>query len=222
VVTYETPALRAGIWAPPGPVVDPAGDLLVATGNGLPADVPGDANSVVRLDPSLRVIARFTAPDYKSLSQTDRDLGSVSPTIVAGGNVLQVGKEGIGYLLPSNLTATLRTFHVCGGAFGGTAVDGDNVYLSCFDGLYALAVSATGQAAVKWSVTGIRPGPPIVAGGAVWAVDRDGALLGYAENNGAKRYSYPVTVAGSFPTLSASGGRLFVADGTRVIAFAGV
>lgn len=136
--------------------------------------------------------------------------------------MLQVGKEGIGYLLPSNLAATLGTFHVCGGAFGGTAVDGDDVYLSCFDGLYALAVTAAGQTTVKWSVTGIRPGPPIVAGGAVWAVDRDGALLGYAENNGAKRYRYPVAVAGSFPTLSASVGRLFVADGTRVIAFAGV
>ena len=177
---------------------------------------------MVRLNPSLRVLARFTAPDYKSLSQTDRDLGSVSPAVVAGGNVLQVGKEGIGYLLPSNLTGTLRTFHVCDGAFGGTAVDGNNVYLSCFDGLYALAVTATAEAAVKWSVTGIRPGPPIVAGGAVWAVDRDGTLLGYSENNAAKRYSYPVAVAGSFPTLSASSGRLFVADGTRVIAFAGV
>ncbi|HEX4865423.1 MAG TPA: PQQ-binding-like beta-propeller repeat protein [Acidimicrobiales bacterium] len=220
--TYETPAERAGIWAPPGPVIDSAGDVLVATGNGLLANVPGDANSVVRLDPSLRVVARFTAPDYQHLSETDGDLGSVSPTIVAGGNVLQVGKEAVGYLLPANLSSPLQTFHACNGAFGGTAVDGDNVYLSCYDGLYALGIPTSGKATVRWAVTGIRPGPPIIAGGTVWTVDRGGALRGYSENDGTKRYSDPVAVAGSFPTLSASGGSLFVTDGTRIIAFSGV
>jgi outer membrane protein assembly factor BamB len=221
-VTYVTQAERAGIWAPPGPVVDTAGDLLIATGNGLPANVPGDANSVIRLDPSLHVVARFTAPDYQSLSENDTDLGSVSPSIVAGGNVLQVGKEGVGYLLPPNLSSPLQTFHVCGGAFGGTAVDGDYVYIACFDGLYALGVSANGRASIRWAVRGIRPGPPIIAGGMVWTVDRGGSLRGYSQADGSSKFANPVSVAGSFPSLSASGGALFVQDGNRIMSFAGV
>lgn len=221
-LTYETPAARAGIWAPPGPVVDGSGDLLVATGNGLPVNVPGDANSVIRLDPSLRVIARFTAPDFQHLSETDTDLGSISPVIVAGGNVLQVGKEGVGYLLPANLGSPRETFHACAGAFGSAAVAGDDVYLSCFDGLYAFTVSAAGKASTRWAVTGISPGPPVIAGGDVWTVSRSGALEGFSQTTGARVYDYPVAVAGSFPSLSAYAGRLFVAGGDRVIAFSGV
>ena len=224
-VTYETPAEQAGIWAPPGPAVDSAGDLLVATGNGTPASVPGDANSVLRLDPSLKVVARFTAPDFEHLSETDGDLGSTSPVLLPGGDVLQVGKEGIGYVLPRGLGSPLQTFHVCGGGFGAGAVSASNVYLSCFDGLYSLNlsrnVSGAGHLSSGWSATGIHPGPPVVAGGVVWMVDRGGALDGFSQSTGAKVYSYPVAVAGSFPTLAASGGRLFVADGHRIIAFGG-
>ena len=222
MAVYKTPAERAGIWAPPGAVIDGAGDLLVATGNGLPANVPGDANSVIRLDPSLRVLARFTAPDFQHLSETDTDLGSISPVLLPGGNVLQVGKEGVGYLLPPNLGSPLETLHVCGGAFGAGAVAGDNIYLSCFDGLYSLNVSGTGRLSSGWSATGIGPGPPVVAGGVVWTIDRSGALDGFSRSTGAKVYSYPVAVAGSFPTLAAARGALFVADGHRIIAFAGV
>jgi len=188
--------------------------------------VPGDANSVLRLDPSLRVLARFTAPDFTHLSETDTDLGSISPVLLPGGNVLQVGKEGIGYLLPPNLGPPLETFHACSGAFGAGVVAGDNIYLSCFDGLYDIKLtganlSGSGRLSSGWSVTGVRPGPPIVAGGVVWTVDRNGALDGFTQSTGARVYSHPVAVAGSFPTLAAAGGTLFVPDGRRIIAFAG-
>jgi outer membrane protein assembly factor BamB len=222
ILTYETPAELAGIWAPPGPVVEGNGNLLVATGNGLPANVAGDANSVIELEPSLRVIHRFTAPDYQHLSQTDTDFGSISPVVVAGGKVFQAGKEGVGYVLPPTLGSPLQTLHVCGGAFGAAAVAGDNVYLSCLDGLFALTITPAGRASSRWAVTGIKPGPPIVAGGAVWTIDRDGSLFGFSEASGTKVYSHPVSVAGSFPTLSSYSGRLFAADGDRVMAFSGV
>ena len=222
MVTYETPATEAGIWAPGGAVVDNAGDIFVATGNGVPVDVPGDANSVIKLDPSLNVLARFTAPDYQHLSATDTDLGSVSPIITTGGDVLQVGKEGTGYLLGSNLGAPLQTFHVCSGGFGAAATTADNIYLSCFDGLYALDSHDAGHLSPTWAATGVKPGPPIVSGGVVWTVDRGGALDGFSETTGKMLYTYPVAVAGSFPTLSADAGKLLVADGKRIIAFGGV
>lgn len=222
MVTYETPATGAGIWAPGGPVVDGAGDIFVATGNGVPVDVPGDANSVIKLDPSLNVLGRFTAPDFQHLSATDTDLGSVSPIITTGGDVLQVGKEGTGYLLGPNLGSPLQSFHVCSGGFGAAATTADNIYLSCFDGLHALDNRDAGHLSPTWAATGIKPGPPIVSGGAVWTVDRSGALDGFSETTGKMVYTYPLAVAGSFPTLCADAGNLLVSDGNRIIAFGGV
>lgn len=216
-LTYTTPAARAGIWAPPGPVIDSTGDLLVATGNGLPVDPPGDANSVIRLTPELSVAATFTAPDYVSLSQTDRDLGSTSPTLV-GTDVLEVGKEGVAYLLDDSLHL-IASSKVCAGGFGGTAVNGSSVFLSCFDGLYALRVSATGVS-VGWKVTG-RPGPPVLAGGDVWTVDRGGHLDGFDMRTGRLVYTGKVMTAGSFPTLSAYEGTLYVPASDHVEAFGG-
>lgn len=218
-VTFTTPAGRAGIWAPPGPVVDADGSLLVATGNGTPVDPPGDANSVIRLTPDLGVSEVFTAPDTVALSDTDRDLGSISPALV-GGDVVQVGKEGVAYLLDAQLHLVSST-RVCGGGFGGTAVAGSTLMLSCFDGLYALQVSGT-SLAVRWKATSLRPGPPVVAGGAVWAVDRAGSIDGFDARTGRPLFSHAVTVAGSFPTLAAYSGSLFVPDGDRVAAFTGV
>lgn len=218
-LTYTTPAARAGIWAPPGPVLDGSGDLLIATGNGTPVSPPGDANSVIRLTPDLAVAARFTAPDTAALSESDRDLGSTSPTIV-NGDVVETGKEGVAYLLAPDLHL-LASAHVCAGGFGGTALAGDTVMLSCFDGLYALQVGGT-SITTRWKDTGIRPGPPIVAGGIVWAVDRGGRLVGYDTQTGRLAYSHAVAVAGSFPTLAAYNGALYVLDGDRVAAFTGV
>jgi outer membrane protein assembly factor BamB len=218
-LTYWTPAGKGGIWSPPGPVVDADGSLLIATGNGAPATPPGDANSVIRLTPDLTVRAIFTAPDFVSLSESDRDLGSTSPSLV-NGEVLQVGKEGIGYLLDSGLHLT-NSAKVCAGGFGGTAVSGNTVFLPCFDGLFALQITPEGID-VRWKVASIRPGPPIVAGGAVWTVGLNGRLDGFDERSGRRVYGHAIAVAGSFPTLAAYNGVLYVPDGDRVAAFGGV
>jgi hypothetical protein len=75
---------------------------------------------------------------------------------------------------------------------------------------------------VAWSVTSVRPGPPIVAGGVVWVIDRAGALVGFSESTGRQVYRYPLSVAGSFPSPAAGGGRLFAPDGDRLVVFEGV
>lgn len=221
-VSYSATAERAGIWSPPGATLDNAGDLLVATGNGLPVDPPGGANSVIRLTPDLNVVASFTAPDSEALSQSDTDLGSTSPTVTPGGDVFQVGKEGVGYLLSPDLKRTLSTTRVCSGGFGGTAVAASSIFLSCFDGLYALALTRGAKVTVRWRAVPLQPGPPVVAGGVVWTVDRAGHLDGFDARSGALVYTHPVSVAGSFPSPAAADGKLYVPSGRRVAAFTGI
>jgi outer membrane protein assembly factor BamB len=225
-LTYETPTARSAIWAPPGPVVDGAGSIYVATGNGLPFDVAGQSDSVLRLSAALAVQSTFTPRNFASLSATDRDLGSTSPTLLPGGLVFQIGKEGIGYVLHAadlgGLGGAAASARICGGGFGGTAVDGGVVFVSCFKGLYAVRVSAGPALTVTWSAGTVRPGPPIVAGGVVWVIDKAGALVGFSESAGKKVYDHALDVAGSFPSPAAADGRLFAPDGDRVSAFGGV
>ena len=75
---------------------------------------------------------------------------------------------------------------------------------------------------MRWKATSLRPGPPIVAGGVVWAVDRDGHVDGFDAQTGRRVYTHTVSVAGSFPTLAAYKGSLYVTDGNRVAAFTGI
>jgi outer membrane protein assembly factor BamB len=225
-VTYETPTARSAIWAPPGPVAAADGSIYVATGNGLPVDVAGQSDTVLRLSPSLEVQSTFTPADYVRLSATDADLGSTSPALLPDGLVFQIGKEGVGYVLHAaelgGVGGEAASARICDGGFGGTAVDGDVVFVSCYDGLYAIRVSPKPALLVSWSVRSVRPGPPTVAGGVVWVVDKSGALAGFSESSGSRVYRHSLSVAGSFPSPAAAGGRLFVPDGNRVAAFGGV
>jgi outer membrane protein assembly factor BamB len=228
-LTWETPAARAGIWAPPG-LVTSNGSLFVATGNGDPIDQIGYSDSVVRLSSALAVQDSFTPRDFAHLSANDLDLGSTSPAILPGGLVFQIGKDGVGYLLEANHLGgsggDIEGVSVCGEGMGGDAVDGNLVVVSCTGGLYAIRVTpptgSTGaQMTVAWAQTSVRPGPPVVAGGEVWDVDRDGAVVGLSLTTGAVQYRHAVTVAGSFPSLSAAGGRLFVPDGDQLMVLSG-
>jgi outer membrane protein assembly factor BamB len=225
-VTYETPTARSAIWAPPGPVAAPDGSIYVATGNGLPVDVAGQSDSVLRLSPSLEVQSTFTPANYVRLSATDADLGSTSPALLPNGLVFQIGKEGVGYVLHATALGGVggeaASARICEGGFGGTAVDGNVIFVSCYDGLYAVRVTAQPALVVSWSARSVRPGPPMVAGGVVWVVDKSGALAGFSESTGAPVYRHSLSVAGSFPSPAAAGGRLFVPDGNRVAAFGGV
>src|SRR6202012_3612392 len=154
--------------------------LYVATGNGMPYDQVDDSDSVLRLSPSLAVQAIFTPSNYESLSANDQALGSPAPALLPDGLVFEVGKEGVGYVLSgSRLGGTggeLTSASVCEGGFGGDAGDGPKVSFSCYPS--PPAAKATGetrpQLKTGWSVTGGTPGPPIIAGGVVWDVDRNG------------------------------------------------
>jgi outer membrane protein assembly factor BamB len=229
-VSFTTDNQRqAGIWGPPGPAVR-VNSLYVATGNGTPYDQVDDSDSVLRLSPTLTLLARFTPANYVSLSANDLDLGSTSPALLPNGLVFEAGKQGIGYLLDgTHLGGTggeLASTQVCDGGFGGAAADGDTVFLSCFNQLAAVGVTAptAGHRAalrVYWTVP-IGAGPPIIAGGIVWDVTRQSQLVGLRPATGRQVASVTtVAVDTSFPTLSASGSRLFVPEGNEVISYTG-
>jgi hypothetical protein len=98
------------------------------------------------------------------------------------------------------------------------------VVFSCYQSLRAVEVTTGAQPRLvtRWSVTGGNPGPPIIAGGVVWDVDRNGTLSGYRLSTGDRVFSTrdaaPTT---SFPSLAASGTRLVVPAGTTVVSFTG-
>lgn len=221
-------ARQGGIWAPAGPVVSADGSLLVGTSNAASQSIYDDANAVVRLSAALAPVDLWAPADWRSLSAADEDESSTSPVLLADGDVVSVGKKGDGFLLSGphlgGVGGQLATASVCpgSGAYGGTATVGSVVYEPCRDGLRALQVGPGPTLKVLWRAGGAGPGAPAVAGGLVWDVDRSGELVGLDPATGAKRQQASVGPVGTpFPTLSVSGGQLFVPAGSTIVGFDG-
>jgi hypothetical protein len=227
VVSFTTANQRqAGIWAPAGESVRD-GSLYVATGNGMPYNQVDDSDSVLRLSPGLAVQGRFTPANFVALSSGDLDLGSTAPALLPDGLVFQVGKQGIGYVLDgSRLGGTggeLGSSDLCEGGFGGDAVDGSTVVFSCYTSLRAVEVTPAAGIHILWSVTSYAAGPPIIAGGVVWDVSRAGLLSGFRLSDGKSVFSTTTApVVTDFPSLSASGSRLIVPEGDKVVSYLGI
>jgi outer membrane protein assembly factor BamB len=215
---------EGGIWAPSGAAVDGSGNLFVATGNG---DSSGFdyGNAVLRLSPKLAQTDFFRVTNAGQENQTDKDLGSVGPTLISGDRLFAIGKDGIGLVLSAGhlggVGGQLFSKAVClGGGFGGLAYQAPFVYVPCSNGLYAVQMSGN-SFNVTWH-TGSSAGPPIVAGGVVWSIDSGATLHGYAPDSGSPVASVDLGSVTHFPTPAAGGGRLFAPAGNQVIAFAGV
>jgi len=227
VVSFTTANQRqAGIWAPAGESVRD-GSLYVATGNGMPDDQVDDSDSVLRLSPGLAVQDRFTPANFAALSSGDLDLGSTAPALLPDGLIFQIGKQGTGYVLDgSRLGGTggeLASSDLCEGGFGGDAVDGSTVVFSCYTSLRAIKVTPTAGIRILWSVTSYAAGPPIIAGGVVWDVSRAGLLSGFRLSDGKSVFSTTTgRVATDFPSLSASGPRLIVPEGDKIVSYLGI
>jgi outer membrane protein assembly factor BamB len=227
VVSFTTPNQRqAGIWAPAGESVRD-GSLYVATGNGMPYAQVDDSDSVLRLSPGLAVQDRFTPASFAALSADDLDLGSTAPALLPDGLIFQIGKQGIGYVLDgSRLGGTggeLASSDLCEGGFGGDAVDGSTVVFSCYTSLRAIEVTPTAGIHILWSVTSYAAGPPIIAGGVVWDVSRAGLLSGFRLSDGKPVFSATTAaVVTDFPSLSASGSRLIVPEGDKIVSYLGI
>jgi len=228
LLNFAVPTQREGaIWAPPGAVVDGGGDLLVATGN---AESAGDfdyANAVIRLSADLKMKDYWAPSDWQALSRSDTDIGSVSPTLLEGNQVFQIGKAGVGYLLNAGNLGKIggEAFkaQVCRAGFGGTAYQPPLLYVPCTDGLIALRVQPN-HFDIAWRVSGQQLNSPIVAYGSVWSVDGGSATLfqvNPADGSVRNRLQLPGPTVAHFLTPTAAGGKIFVTSGKNVLAFGG-
>jgi outer membrane protein assembly factor BamB len=222
LASYIVPTARmGGIWNPTGPVVDGSGNVWVITGNTVSLTAFDYGNAVLRLSPALAVLDYFAPTNWASLNAGDLDLNSLGPILLPGGRVLAVGKTGIAYLLDAanlrHVGSAIATKTIASSPFGTAAVLGWRVFIPGTGGLVALDASATGLT-VAWRVAG-GTGSPIIAAGHVWTLTYGGLLKAVNPSTGAVVYSLQLSAPASrFITLSAANGRLFVADGLRVVA----
>jgi outer membrane protein assembly factor BamB len=219
---------QGAIWAAGNaPAIDSSGDIWVATGNGSSTNFDF-SESVIRLDPNLSLLDWWAPSDWSSLDGSDTDLGSSMPLLLPGGLVFQIGKSGIGYLLSaSNLGHTGGTpaysQSVCGGSWGGGIYYNGVIYVTCSNGLHALALNASAPSFSPlsgWTVNSSAVGPPIEAGGLIWSAGyNNGILYGLNPSTGATSFSSNLGGFKHFMTPSAGGGLLFVANVSAVTAF---
>ncbi|HEY8863380.1 MAG TPA: PQQ-binding-like beta-propeller repeat protein [Candidatus Dormibacteraeota bacterium] len=223
-LAWKVPSTReAGIWTPQGTTIGTDGSVYVVTGNGESRSAFDYSNSVIQLSPDLRSVRSYFAPaNWISLNQSDTDLGSVGATVLpALGVVVAIGKQGVAYVLKAGalggIGGQLASKPVCSGAWGGTAWSGSTVYVPCGNGLYALSVSS-GSIDVAWRARRPELGSPIIAAGAVWAIDNGGTLFALDPSSGAVVYSVGFGSAQHFSTPAATEGFVVVPAGRSVAA----
>ncbi|MCI4367174.1 MAG: hypothetical protein L3K08_05440, partial [Thermoplasmata archaeon] len=224
LLTYEVPTHReGGIWSPAGITVAPNGSLYVSTGNGDSNSSFDFGDSVIELTPSLREVDYFAPTNWAELNVDDTDLGSVAPTVLPNGDLFQIGKAGVGYLLNGShlggIGGQLAEGNVCAGAYGGTARVGASLLVSCVDGLYDLNVSAS-NFSVAWHSLRFDAGPAIVTGDVAWTIDLGSAHLdGLNRTTGHSLYSFPLGSVDHFSTPAAGPGMIYVGAGDELAAF---
>ena len=225
ILSYKVPTAReAGIWSPQGATIAPDGSVYVVTGNGDSRSAFDFSNSVIQLSPDLQSVRSYFAPsNWASLNASDTDLGSVGATVMPSlGVVVAIGKQGVAYLLKAGslggVGGQVASRRVCSGSWGGTAWSTSLVYVPCADGLYALSVSAT-SIDIAWHSVHPVLGSPIIAAGAVWAIEPDtGALYALDPATGAVLDTIALGSAQHFSTPAATEGFVVAPAGKNVVA----
>ncbi|MGO9342374.1 MAG: PQQ-binding-like beta-propeller repeat protein [Acidimicrobiales bacterium] len=223
---------QGAVWMGGGsPVIDAKGNVWASAGNGSvkSSEEPyDDSDSVFELTDRMSLEQYFAPSSWASDNASDLDLGSTSPALLPDGMVLEVGKSGIGYLLRETslggIDGEVASTQVCPGvADGGDVVSGSVVYVPCASGVTAVAVSASPPAlSVRWTTSSASSGPPILAGGLLWSIDRDATLWAIDPSNGDSAFHFSLgDEANHFPTPSVGDGQLFAPAADQVIAFSG-
>ena len=216
------------------PLVDSHGDIWFAVGNGSQSSPPYDySDSVTELSSSLRRIQFFAPSSWGQDNRTDADLGSAAPAFVDG-YVFQVGKAHVAYLLDAQhlgrIGGQVAKMPLCNqDPDGGLAVRGNTVFVACGEGVTAVRVSTRApHMSIAWTTSNTPSGvsidgPPIIAGGLVWSVDRYGTVWGFKPSNG-EHVVFKQTNAGEpnhFPTPTVADGLLLVPTTDQVFAYEG-
>jgi outer membrane protein assembly factor BamB len=228
--TYRVPtATGASIWSPQGATIAADGSVYVVTGNATSqTSASGYSDTVLQLSPDLGTVrSYFTPSNWVELNNGDVDLGSVGVALLPDGLVFSIGKEGVAYVLRAGalggLGGQMTSRRVCSGAWGGTAWSGSTVYVPCADGLFALKVSAT-SLEVAWSTGAPRLGSPILAAGAVWAIEASTATLFALDPSQGRNVLFKTSLgaANQFSTPAATEGFVVAPAGRNVVAIATV
>ncbi len=252
--TYRVPTAREGaIWAVSGAVSEPSGKIYVATGNGSSTTRFDYGDSVIDLSRRLRPLGFFAPRDWAALNAGDLDLGAGGPILLRSLNLIfesgKVNENGVnvGYLLdPSRLggighprfsaTACPGNGNRVFGAFASATELSHGrrsvfLYVPCVAGTTAFVVSGGRRPSFRrvWTVAKNDPnGPPIVAGGLVWALStgNDGGaqsnlLTGMRPTTGRVVVTEQLGDIGvvNFATPAVGDRRLFVAGSKGVAAF---
>ena len=194
------PESDSAIWARAGVVVEPDGNLLVATGNGKWDGKTYWGDSVLELSPDAgKLLQNWTPADQAGLNSGDVDLGSTAPALLGNGLAVQGGKPGKLDLLDlEKLNGKGGAGHTTGGElqtlstpsgspmFTAPAVwnSAGTTWLFVADGSATAAYRLEGRKlAEAWNVT---PGgtSPVVAGGLLYDFDASSALRVYAPKTG--------------------------------------
>jgi outer membrane protein assembly factor BamB len=212
----------SAIWSRNGAAVDPStGDLVVATGN-----APwngrtdwGDSTLVLAPDAS-RLLRHWTPTDQQHLNETDLDLGSTSPGLLAGGYAVQGGKDAKLRLL--SLRRLPGANAVKGGELQTVPTPGGQMMFSApaiWKGTWVFV--ATGGGTRAWRLVGGRLRPvwsngtggtsPVVAGSLLY-VGGDGSVKVYAAATGKLLRSLP-TGAIHWQSPIVAAGRVAIAEG---------
>jgi outer membrane protein assembly factor BamB len=209
------PDSDSAIWGRAGAVIEPDGNILVATSNGESTETTtfnGSTNwsdSVLELSPDgLRLLHNWTPTDQLHLTQDDLDLGSTSPALLPGDLAVQGGKSGVLSLLDLNkLDGTtgpagprtggeLQTI----AAPGSTDVFSQPAVAAIGGATYVYVTTGAGTAAYRLSDRRLHiawqdssPGTsPVVAGGLLYVYDETaGALIVRSPTTGRQLASLP-------------------------------
>src|SRR5438309_595489 len=198
---------------------------------------------------SLPTPTYFTPPDWQAnWCGPDSDLGSASPVLISPGLMFMAGKRGGGFLLdPTNFTGVnngqlfparsgYAQAEVClsdhsAATYGSFAYAAPYIYIECEgNGLVALSTNTSAPSftpcslsscpAPNWRAGGTATfGAPIVAGGAVWAVDNGGGLSAFIAATGAPVFQSAGFGANRFATPAEAGGSVYVPSLTVIRSF---
>ncbi|HEX6540062.1 MAG TPA: PQQ-binding-like beta-propeller repeat protein [Candidatus Dormibacteraeota bacterium] len=231
--------VEGGMWAPSGAAVDADGTVYLSTGNGSTSDINAydDGDSVVQLSPALSLLSFFApgAPQaWNDLNAEDNDLGSVGPSLLGNGLLIEAGKGGRAYVLRAQQlpndsnpgggeAASMQVCHSThGAAYGGFAVSAAIVYVPCADGIAAVSVSSPASMRVTW-YSSAGGGAPILAGGVLWTVAQFGGTTLYGLDPASGAVTQRLTLSATtehFATPAAGDGRVFLGASSSVFAFA--
>jgi polyvinyl alcohol dehydrogenase (cytochrome) len=223
---HVLPTVNGGsLWAPPGPSIDPQGNVWVATAESTVTPTTFDeTDAVLKLSPTLDLLGYFAPSNWATLGT--KEIGSTSPVMLAGGYVYQEGKNGTGYVIrqanPGGMGGQAATVSVGCNASGGNSTSPGWIYVECLSGGPAGIAydSSVPSAHVVWRGPSDANGSPTFGGNSLWVMGvTSGNLYALNTTTGAVRQTLNIGTARNFTNPIIANDTLIVATFQTVQAF---